>query len=323
METIEMSQLDCRLEQVRCRDASLERALLESISKRGILDALEVITCDERGMYVLVDGFKRYRCARKLGISMVPAEVIAADIVTGILTLIRRSDSGNHLSTFEQAALIDELHRRCGQSIYDIAVHLDRSPSWVSMRLGMLEQMSALVREKILSGAFPIRAYMYGLKGFTRVNKISAGQIDAFVSAVSGKSLSTRELFVLCRSFFTGGRLMQDMILRGDIHRALRLYGNSGDEDSALSMEQRSFVGDLQRAVSSMERLIHWSGDFQQQDGYFAQYVHFYTDKIRTQLTRFTTVIGALYDRSRPPGGGADIIPPGCGQKEHCREPSP
>jgi ParB/RepB/Spo0J family partition protein len=317
METIELSQLDCRLEKSRCRDAAFERALLESISQRGILDPLLVVSCDETGMHTLVDGFKRYRCAKKLGMAMIPAQCMAGDIVTAILTLIRRSDCGNSLSTLEQAALIEELHQKCGQTIYDIATQLGRSPSWVSMRLGMLEQLSPLVREKIMTGAFPIRAYMYAIKGFTRVNNIPSQQVDLFVNAVSGKSLSTRELFVLCRSFFNGGPSMQDLILRGDIHRAVQMYTGSAAEDSALSADEQSFVADLQRANSSIERLIYWAGNLRYESGYFAQYVSFLAAKIGKRLTEFSALIGELYDRCRPPVGGADIIPAGSEQKEN------
>jgi DNA-binding Lrp family transcriptional regulator len=247
---------------------------------------------------------------------------MAGDIVTAIFALIRRSDFGNNLSTLEQAALIEELHQKYGQSIYDIAMQLGRSPSWVSMRLGMLEQLSPLVREKIMNGAFPIRAYMYAIKGFTRVNKIASERVDLFVNAVSGKSLSTRELFVLSRSFFNGGPVMEDLILRGDIHRAVEIFTGSGAQDSALSEEQRSFVADLQQVAGSIDRVMYWSGNVDYESGYFAQYVNFYAAKICGQLPKFRKITGQLYDRCKPAGSSADVTSAGPEQKENSREPS-
>jgi ParB/RepB/Spo0J family partition protein len=320
METVELSQLDCRLEKSRVKDAALERALLESISSRGILDPLDVVCCEEKDGYILVDGFKRYRCARKLGMGMVPARFIAGDIVTGILALIRRSNSGNQLSTLEQAALIEELHQKCGLSIYDIATHLGRSPSWVSMRLGMIEQLSPLVREKILSGAFPIRVYMYSLKRFTRVNRIPSQRVDTFVSAVSGKHLSTRELFVLSRCFFSGGPVMEDLILRGDIHRAVHMYTGCAEDDSALSVKQRSFISDMTKSYVDMGRVASCARDISYESGYFVQYVNFWAAKIRRLLPRFRKITRELYDKTRPPVSGTDDVSQRGEQKTHRQE---
>jgi predicted transcriptional regulator len=174
---------------------------------------------------------------------MVPIETLGSDITIGILTLLRREETGG-IDTIEQAALIEELNKHYGMSIYDIAQHLGRSPSWVSMRLGVIEDLSPLVREKIMSGAFPARAYLYGIKGFTRVNKIGRQQVDAFVGAVSGKGLSTRELFVLSRAYFSAGGAIRSLICEGNVRRALRLLLEEaqGVDDATLPQREREFM---------------------------------------------------------------------------------
>ena len=138
METIELNSIDIRLEHTRRRDKSVERRLLTSIMERDILDPLEVISCSEGKSYVLIDGFKRYRCAKKLAKGIVPVQCIAQDITEGVLSFIRRGTQQS-VSTLEEAALLEELHKRYGLSICDIALRTGRSPAWVSMRLSMLE----------------------------------------------------------------------------------------------------------------------------------------------------------------------------------------
>jgi hypothetical protein len=314
METLELNRLDLRLEHTRTRNNAVEQALLQSIAVRGILDPLHIAGSAAEQEYILLDGFKRYRCALKLGIGMAPAECLAVDLATGILAVIRRGDYDKGITTLEQAALIEELHERCGLTIYDIALQLDRSPSWVSMRLGMIEELSDLVREKIMSGAFPARAYLYGIKGFTRVNNVASRHVDAFVAAVSGKGLSTRELFVLSRAYFTGGATIERLISEGDARRALALLRDDpeGDEDSGLCERERLFIKDLAATSACMNRIM---GDaVYESDGTasFKQYVNLWSRTILKHLEKFKAVIHELYYRSEPASRGADHVPAGC-----------
>ena len=67
---VELSSLDVRYESYRMRNPGLEARLLASIIERGIEEPLEgVDTC---GGSLLLNGFKRYRCARRLGLGKVP-----------------------------------------------------------------------------------------------------------------------------------------------------------------------------------------------------------------------------------------------------------
>jgi predicted transcriptional regulator len=319
METIELNRLDLRLEHTRTRKNAVEQVLLQSIAQSGILDPLHVAGGADEQEYILLDGFKRYRCARKLGIGMAPAECIAGDLASGILTMIRRSDGGSGITTLEQAALIEELYKRCGLTIYDIAQKLDRSPSWVSMRLGMIEELSDLVREKIMSGAFPARAYLYGIKGFTRVNNIASQRVDAFVGAVSGKGLSTRELFVLSRAYFTGGPAIERLIREGDARRALQLLcvDPEGGEDPALCERERRFIKDLAATSACINRIIGSAVDESDWTALFMQYVNLWSRTILKHLEDFKAVIHELYNRSGATSRGADHVPSGCRPQDH------
>src|SRR5271166_1688015 len=69
-ENVELSGLDLRYEGHRLRDAAREARVLASIAQRGIEKPLQgVDTPDAR---FLLDGFKRRRAAKKLGIDCVP-----------------------------------------------------------------------------------------------------------------------------------------------------------------------------------------------------------------------------------------------------------
>jgi len=217
--TVELSQIDIRYAHLRLQDCRREKVLQSSILEQGILDPLYVV--GNQLPSVLLDGFKRYRCASKLGLAEVPVVLLDNTEVTGLLKFIRLSASKG-LATLEEASLVDELHRSHGLSCSEIARRLERSPGWVNLRLGMLSEMSETVRKQVFSGRFPVRNYMYTLRGFTRVKGFARKDIDEFVTCVSGKGYSTRDIDCLTEGYFRGGPLVKQQIRDGNLDWTLR-----------------------------------------------------------------------------------------------------
>ena len=69
-ETVERTSLDLRYQAYRLRNDAAEARLLASIAERGIEQPLSGVDTPQGRL--LLDGFKRYRCATKLGIECVP-----------------------------------------------------------------------------------------------------------------------------------------------------------------------------------------------------------------------------------------------------------
>jgi hypothetical protein len=318
LELIEIETIDLRLAHTRHRDGAAEKRLQSSIQERGILDPLTVVRHAGGSSSILLDGFKRYHCAVKLGVTMVPVEYIGDDVIVGILTLLRRHEFRG-VSTMEQAALIEELHKQYGMSIYDIAVSLGRSPSWVSMRLGMLDELSSLVRGKIMSGAFPARAYLYGLKGFTRVNKIPMEDVDVCVKALSGKHLSTRDLFILSRAYFNGGESIRRLIIDGDVHRALRvLKSDTAAPDWEMSVTERTFLEYLMDASAAINHVLDHARKLEMMTADFSNHVNLWCSSIVNSMQPFQAIITEFYEKTRPAVRGADAVPSGTKQASDC-----
>src|ERR1043166_8902633 len=138
--SVELSALDLRYESYRMRSPAVEARLLASIAERGIEEALEGV--DAAGASILLNGFKRYRCASKLRIRVAPYASLGEDEATAIVTLLQIANDRS-LTILEQARFIEELRKRNAMSVADIAGRLSRSKSWVSMRLGLMAEMSA------------------------------------------------------------------------------------------------------------------------------------------------------------------------------------
>jgi hypothetical protein len=211
---IALSQLDLRYEDYRLKQAALEARLLTSIAQRGIEEPLEGV--DVELVPVLLNGFKRYRCARQGRLPTVPYASLGQDEVTGILGLSRPAKN-KRLNILEQARFRDELKPVRPLSVAEMAAELAVSKSWVSLRLGLLGQMSPPVRQQLFGGAFPVYSYRYTLRPFMRLNGVSRQDIEPFVLALSDKDLSVREIEHLAQGGFRGPASFRQAILQGNV----------------------------------------------------------------------------------------------------------
>ncbi len=143
-QTVELSTLDLRYEGYRLRDEAREARLLASIVERGIEEPLAGV--DTREARILLDGFKRRRCADKLGMGCVPYVSLGEEEATAILGLMRTS-ADKSLTILEQSRFIADLLTVHGMSVAEVAQRLSRSKGWVSMRRGLLEEI-----ERVASG---------------------------------------------------------------------------------------------------------------------------------------------------------------------------
>ena len=295
--SVELSTLDLRYESCRMKRAALEERLLGAIADRGIEEPLEGVDVgDER---ILLNGFKRYRCARKLRLAAVPYATLGRDQAAGILALLRGSNE-RALSILEQAAFIDELKRACNLSVAEIAAALSRSKAWVSLRLGLFSQMSALVREKLFAGAFPVYAYMYTLRPFMRLNG-GAKQVERFVAAVSGQGLSVREIELLAQGYFRGPEALRCEIEQGRVTAALeRMKPAAPALREGCSELEGALLHDLELVQKYIVRVVGRSEDERLQSGSFHAQSHLLAAGIMSRQPAFMAAVRRLHDRGRP-----------------------
>jgi ParB/RepB/Spo0J family partition protein len=325
VETVEINALDIQLEATRTKDKIVERKLLKSIIEEGIFEPLVVAHCKDSANYILLDGFKRYRCAKKIDLQLVPITIIAHDPVEGIITLLVRRPEKVSISTLDQAMLVDTLNSSYKLSISEIAVRLKRSPSWVSLRLGMIKSMTPLTREKIMSGAFPARVYMYGIKNFTRVNNIAPEVIDSFVKAASNQKLCTRDLLGVAKAYFSGSETTKRLITDGNIHRAVQLVrAQRGAEDGiGLNEHENHLIQCLKDSTRMMQQVFHRSKYLTYSNRLFLHSVQIWSSAVQKYLPQFTLTVKELYDRSGTQDSSSNIVSPGSNEKADSSASSP
>jgi predicted transcriptional regulator len=292
---IELSSLDLRYEDHRMKNAALEERLLASIAQRGIEEPLEGVELQDAS--ILLNGFKRYRCARKLQLRRVPYASLGDDEVAGIMNLLRISNN-RALSILEQAAFIDELETTGHLSVAEIAKELSRSKSWVSMRLGLISEMSATIRAKLFSGAFPVYSYMYTLRPFMRMNGVSGEEIEQFVVAVSDKDLSVRDIEQLAHGYFRGPDSFRQEILKGNLALPLKRLREMPQNPDGCSEFERVMLRDLEITQKYMQRVMGKSQDPRLKSRPFHAQANLLSAAILSRAPAFNQSLKQLHDRS-------------------------
>jgi hypothetical protein len=295
IQQVEILSFDLRFEGHRLRNKVAERILLASISENGIRDPLQGV--DMEDTRILLNGFKRYRCAKKLGIGIVPYVSLSSDTASGIIELLRMSNERG-LSILEQARLITELREGHHMSTADIACLLEKSKAWVSVRSGITTEMSPFVMEKIFCGQFPAYAYMYILRPFIRINRIKREEIDEFVGLVAGRNLSIRDIELLANGYFRGSAEFREQLRKGDLALGLSSLRNTARKSSDCTATEETMLRDLERTQGYMRRVTARCKETAFKTGAFFAQANLLTGGILRQLDQFAHAVRQLHDRS-------------------------
>ena len=288
---VELSHLDLRYEGCRLKSPVAEGRLLAAIAQVGIQQPLQGVELSSSR--ILLDGFKRLRCAQKLHLSTVPFVSLAPEEATGIICLLRAAND-HALSLLEQARFLDELKAGCGLSLADIAQQLSRSKAWVSLRLGVLAELSPVVREALFDGSFPVYGYLYTLRPFRRLNGTAA--IDEFVTALRGKKLSARQIEQLAHGFFRGPESFREQIRQGHLTLPLQQLKDLPHDPDGCSEFERLCLADLEQAHKVLVRLMTKSSDQRLSSRPFRAQAHLLCAGLLSRLPAFTKTIQTLYD---------------------------
>src|SRR5271157_1079822 len=300
---VDLASLDLRYEGFRLKQPALEERLLASLTQHGIQEPLEGVDLPAgqaggQPTKVLLNGFKRYRCARRLRLATVPFSSLGGDEATAILGLLQLSNNRS-LSILEQAAFIAELKNARGLNVAEIAAELSRSKSWVTMRLGLMAEMSQAVRQRLFAGAFPVYSFMYLMRQFMRMNGIKPEQVEAFILATSGQGLSVREVEQLAHGFFRGPDSFRQEILKGNLALPLAQMREMPQSRDGCSEFERVLLGNLELTQKYMQRVMGKSQERQKltSRAFHAQ-CHLLSAGILSRSRAFLDTLRALHDHN-------------------------
>lgn len=288
--TVDITQIGLQNESLKLRDKKVERDLLSSIGEYGIQEALNGFYYGDN--FILVDGFKRYRCCKKLHLTTLPVEVMAKDEANALIKVLKISNSKS-LHIFEQAKFIRSLKDKHSMTGKEIADSLNKSPAWVNARLNLLKEMTPILEDHIFKGKFPVWNAMGILHKFKRLNLASSTEVDNFVRAVSGKCLSVKDIDLLANGYFNGGQEFKEQIKNGNFVWSIDKLKKSERQESGLKDEEKRVLKDLEIASKYIGRIIfklprlQINNDLHATGGLLAEGILDKLDQIKTVLNNF------------------------------------
>jgi ParB/RepB/Spo0J family partition protein len=207
---LEFHQLERRWEHLRVRHAGRHRRLLASLAESGQQTPIVVVSAEGQvDRYVVIDGYKRIAALEQLGRDTVEAVVWPMDEAAAIL-LDRSLRLSEHETALEVGWLLAELERRFGYGLDDLARRFDRSVSWVSRRLALVEVLPEAIQQQIREGKILAQV---ALKFLVPVARQSLGDCDRMAAIFTEHHCDTREAGQLYMAWRKGTPAIRKRIL--------------------------------------------------------------------------------------------------------------
>lgn len=207
---LEFHQLDRRWEHLRVRHPSQQQRLLASLADLGQQTPVVVVAAaDEPDRYLVIDGFKRIAALQQLGRDTVDAVVWPLSEAEA-LVLDRSLRFAAQETALEQGWLLAELQQRFGYSLDELARRFDRSASWVSRRLSLVELLPESVQQQVREGHIGANVAMKFLAPMARVSLDDCRRMAAACIQVHANTRQAAQLYGAWRD---GSRKTRERIL--------------------------------------------------------------------------------------------------------------
>ena len=202
---IEIVHLNLHYSHVRVQDPRAVIRMADSMERYGQIMPILVVTA-EAPRYTLIDGYLRVAAAKRCGKDTLLSHIWHGSEKDAICHALVKSDE-RKWDIFEQAGLIQELHRRHGLSQRQIAHLLGKNPSWVSRRLSILASLPDKVAKSVQRGNISSWAATRVLTPMARANTDHAGRL---AESLIKHPMSTRQLFIFFKHYQRSNRMVRE-----------------------------------------------------------------------------------------------------------------
>jgi ParB family transcriptional regulator, chromosome partitioning protein len=207
---LEFHQLDRRWEHLRVHHPSRQRRLLASLADSGQQTPIVVVAAEgQADRYVVIDGYKRIAALEQLGRDTVEAVVWPMSEAAAVL-LDRSLRLSEHETALEVGWLLAELEQRFGYNLDELARRFDRSVSWISRRLALVEVLPEAIQQQVREGKILAQA---ALKFLVPVARQSLEDCQRMAAIFAQHHCDTREAGRLYAAWSQGSPAIRKRIL--------------------------------------------------------------------------------------------------------------
>ncbi len=149
---VALDELDLRFSSLRLVVPGRLSQLKASVERRGFVSGVVAATAVEPGRRVLVDGFKRVRVARELGLREVSTLLLALTGPDALAMMLVSNAQQRGMSALEQGWVVQRLCREHGLTQAQAGALLEHDQSWVSHRLRLVEHLDEGLQDDLRLG---------------------------------------------------------------------------------------------------------------------------------------------------------------------------
>jgi ParB/RepB/Spo0J family partition protein len=187
-----LEEVDTSLSCLRItRPAELDR-MQASLDRIGQLSP--VIVRKEANNYQLLDGFKRYFSAERLGWEFIQARVLEISITHGKAMILNYNRTNRSLLDYDEALVIYSLKKDHLMDQEAISQLTGYSRSWVCRRLALIEKLSESVQEELRMG-------MISNSQARAIVKLPRGNQEVIMRAIITHNITSRDSSVLVEKY--------------------------------------------------------------------------------------------------------------------------
>jgi ParB family transcriptional regulator, chromosome partitioning protein len=249
---LEFHQLDRRLEHLRVRSPQRQRRLLASLAESGQQTPIVVVAAaGHPGRYLVIDGYKRIAALQQLGRDAVEAVIWPMGEAEALL-LDRSLRFSEHETALEQGWLLQEMEQRFGYGLDELARRFDRSASWVSRRLALVELLPETIQQQVREGK--ITAHL-AMKYLVPVARISLNDCERMAATFTEHHCDTRQAGQLYAAWRDGSPVIRQRILNQPklFFKAQRQV-EPGPEGTPPSQPAAELLRDLEMVLAIVNR---------------------------------------------------------------------
>lgn len=248
------------------REPHRQRQLMGSLAESGQQTPIIVVSAgQDSGRYVVIDGYKRIAALEQLRRDTVEATVWAMSEAEALL-LDRSLRFSRQECALEQGWLLSEMEQGFGYSLDELARRFDRSMSWVSRRLALVELLPEGIQQQVREGKIAAQAAM---KYLVPVARVSTEDCERMAVAFARHHCDTRQAAQLYAAWRDGSHVVRQRILSQPelfLKTQRQPPAAAATQAAALQRELETAAAILRRAGRRLaEAVPEMTGEQQQQ----------------------------------------------------------
>jgi ParB/RepB/Spo0J family partition protein len=253
---------------------------MASLAESGQQTPIVVVAAEgQPGRYLVIDGYKRIAVLEQLGRDTVEAVVWPMGEAEALL-LDRSLRFSEHETALEQGWLLAEMEQRFGYGLDELARRFDRSVSWVSRRLALVELLPEAIQQQVREGKISAHVAMKFLVPVARINPEDCQRMAA---AFAQHHCDTRQAGQLYAAWRGGPPVIRQRLLD---EPALFFKAQRQAEPKATAAPAAELLRDLEMAAANVNRAARRLAGAAEMDGQQREAARRQIERLENQLRR-------------------------------------